>query len=155
VDGRALASVDTLHISLSCTFDCFENPLQHRTVIAPGVYLLGDRQCYRRQGDEGKAFEFGEFEHFHLRRPWVRSRRRINVRENYPGGKSLVAPVINGVLIKSLMDRRALLFHLAEDAFDVLNWARREGRKRDKQLEQVVEAYEKTLTDNKATLDLK
>lgn len=46
------------------------------------------------------------------------------------------------------MDRRALLFHLAEDAFEVLNWARREGFKRDKQLEQVVEACEKTLTDN-------
>ena len=46
------------------------------------------------------------------------------------------------------MDHRALLFHLADDAFEVMNWARREGMKRDKQLEQVVEAYEKTLTDN-------
>jgi hypothetical protein len=52
------------------------------------------------------------------------------------------------------MDRRALLFHMAEDAFEVLNWARREGFKHDKQLEQVVEAYEKTLTDNQATLTL-
>ena len=53
------------------------------------------------------------------------------------------------------MDRRSLLFHLAEDAFEVMNWARREGLKRDKQLEQVVEAYEKTLIDNHATLKLK
>ena len=53
------------------------------------------------------------------------------------------------------MDRRALLFHLAEDAFEVLNWARREGMKRDKQLEQVVEAYEKTLADNKVLIDVK
>lgn len=51
------------------------------------------------------------------------------------------------------MDRRALLFHLAEDAFEVLNWARREGMKRDRQLEQVVEAYEKTLADAKRTDD--
>ena len=50
------------------------------------------------------------------------------------------------------MDRRALLFALAEDAFEVLNWARREGMKRDKQLEQVVEAYEKTLADNGVVL---
>lgn len=50
------------------------------------------------------------------------------------------------------MDDRTLLFHLAEDAFDVLNWARREGFKRDKQLEQVVEAFQKTLADNKTTL---
>ena len=50
------------------------------------------------------------------------------------------------------MNRRVLLFHLAEDAFDVLNWARREGLKRDKQLEQVVEAYEKTLADNHANM---
>ncbi len=49
-------------------------------------------------------------------------------------------------------ERRRLLFHLAEDAFEVLNWARREGLKRDKQLEQVVEAFEKTLGDNKALL---
>ena len=53
------------------------------------------------------------------------------------------------------MDRRALLFHLAEDAFEVMNWARREGMKRDKQLEQVVEAYEKTLADNHASVSLK
>ena len=52
------------------------------------------------------------------------------------------------------MDRRTLLFHMAEDAFEVMNWARREGLKRDKQLEQVVEAYEKTLTDNSATINL-
>lgn len=51
------------------------------------------------------------------------------------------------------MDRRALLFHLAEDAFEVLNWARREGMKRDQQLQQVVEAYEKTLADAKQTND--
>lgn len=52
------------------------------------------------------------------------------------------------------MDRRSLLFYLAEDAFEVMNWARREARKRDKQLEQVVEAYEKALADNRATIKL-
>ena len=53
----------------------------------------------------------------------------------------------------AVMDRRELLFHLAEDAFDVLNWARRIGLKRDQQLEQVVEAFEKTLTETKAKID--
>lgn len=50
------------------------------------------------------------------------------------------------------MDQRALLFHLAEDAFEVLNWARREGMKRNKQLEQVVAAFEKTIADTGATI---
>lgn len=50
------------------------------------------------------------------------------------------------------MDRRTILFVMAEDAFEVMNWARREGMKRDKQLEQVVEAYEKTLRDTKTKI---
>jgi hypothetical protein len=50
------------------------------------------------------------------------------------------------------MDERALLFYLAEDAFDVLNWARREGMKKDRQLSEVVEAFRKTLTDAKAII---
>jgi hypothetical protein len=53
------------------------------------------------------------------------------------------------------MDQRDLLLRLATDAFDVLNWARREGMKKDKQLEQVVAAYEKTLSDAQATINLK
>ena len=48
----------------------------------------------------------------------------------------------------------AILRVMAEDAFDVLNWARREGMKRDQQLEQVVEAYKKTLADAEARLVL-
>jgi hypothetical protein len=51
-----------------------------------------------------------------------------------------------------VIDRSALLFHLAEDAFDVLNWARREGLKKDRQLAEVVAAFEKTLTDNKVEI---
>lgn len=50
------------------------------------------------------------------------------------------------------MDHRTILFVMAEDAFEVMNWARREGMKRDKQLEQVVEAYEKTLLDTKTKI---
>ena len=53
------------------------------------------------------------------------------------------------------MDRRALLFHLAEDAFEVLNWARRQGFKRDTQLEQVVEAFDKTLAEAGVTFELR
>ena len=53
------------------------------------------------------------------------------------------------------MTTNELLFHLAEDAFEVLNWARREGMKKDKQLEQVVAAYEKTLADTRATISMK
>ncbi len=52
------------------------------------------------------------------------------------------------------MDRRELLLKLADDAFVVLNWARREGLKREQQLEQAVEAFEKTLADAKASLSL-
>jgi hypothetical protein len=48
--------------------------------------------------------------------------------------------------------KRELLFHLAEDAFDVMNWARREGMNKTRQLEQVVEAFEKTLSDSAAIL---
>jgi hypothetical protein len=50
------------------------------------------------------------------------------------------------------MVERELLFRLAEDAFDVLNWARREGMKRDRQLNEVVEAFRKTLADTKTTI---
>ena len=46
----------------------------------------------------------------------------------------------------------AILMVLAQDAFDVLNWARRLGMKREQQLEQVVAAYRKTLADNKTSL---
>ena len=53
------------------------------------------------------------------------------------------------------MTHNELLFHLAEDAFEVLNWARREGMKKDKQLQEVVSAFEKTLTDTQATISLK
>lgn len=45
-----------------------------------------------------------------------------------------------------------VLLLMAEDAFDVLNWARREGFKKDKQLEQVVSAYRKSLSDTKARI---
>lgn len=49
-------------------------------------------------------------------------------------------------------EKQAVLRVMAEDAFDVLNWARRNGLKRDQQLEQVVKAYEKTLRDTGATI---
>lgn len=52
------------------------------------------------------------------------------------------------------MDQRTLLFAMAEDAFDVLNWARREGMKKNEQLKEVVEAYEKTLADAGAKIEL-
>lgn len=52
------------------------------------------------------------------------------------------------------MDERDILFHLAEDAFDVLNWARREGMKRDRQLSEVVEAFRKTLGETSARIVL-
>jgi len=45
-----------------------------------------------------------------------------------------------------------ILMAMADDAFVVLNWARREGMKKDKQLEQVVAAFEKTLKDRGITL---
>ena len=51
-------------------------------------------------------------------------------------------------------DARPLLYELAEDAFDVLNWARREGMKKDRQLAEVVSAFEKTLLDRKAKLEV-
>jgi hypothetical protein len=41
----------------------------------------------------------------------------------------------------------AVLRVMAEDTFDVLNWARHMGLKRDQQLDEVVKAYEKTLSD--------
>jgi hypothetical protein len=50
-------------------------------------------------------------------------------------------------------EKDAVLRVLAEDAFDVLNWARRLGMKREAQLEQVVAAYRKTLTDSKTELE--
>lgn len=46
----------------------------------------------------------------------------------------------------------AVLKVMAEDAFVVMNWARREGMKRDAQLHEVVSAYKKTLADTKTRL---
>lgn len=43
---------------------------------------------------------------------------------------------------------------MANDAFEVMNWARRQGLKRDEQVAQVVEAFKKTLSDTKAKLVL-
>jgi hypothetical protein len=40
---------------------------------------------------------------------------------------------------------RAVLEDLFADAFDVMNWARRLGMKRDQQQEEVISAYLKTL----------
>lgn len=54
----------------------------------------------------------------------------------------------------NVISKKSLLFHLAEDAFDVMNWARREGHKKDRQLIEVVEAFEKTLADAGATIRL-
>ena len=44
-----------------------------------------------------------------------------------------------------------LLNDLANDAFEVLNWARREGLKRPQQIEQVVSAFKKRLAESEAT----
>ncbi|MFN3261677.1 MAG: hypothetical protein ACE37J_14055 [Pikeienuella sp.] len=41
----------------------------------------------------------------------------------------------------------AILQLMAEDAFDVLNWARRLGLKRDAQIEQTAAAFRKSLSD--------
>lgn len=46
----------------------------------------------------------------------------------------------------------AVLHVMADDAFEVLNWARRLGMKREKQIEQVVSAYRKTLKDTNTNL---
>lgn len=43
------------------------------------------------------------------------------------------------------LDIDLVLDTLADDAFVVLNWARRQGFKRDQQLNEVVAAYKKTL----------
>ncbi len=40
---------------------------------------------------------------------------------------------------------RDLLRQFAEDAFEVFNWARREGFKRDKQIDEVAKAFTKRL----------
>lgn len=48
----------------------------------------------------------------------------------------------------------AVLATMANDAFEVLNWARRQGMKRNEQVAQVVEAYKKTLSDAQAKLVL-
>jgi hypothetical protein len=47
----------------------------------------------------------------------------------------------------------AVLRVMAEDAFDVLNWARRMGLKRDQQLDEVVKAYRKTLADTEFSIE--
>ena len=39
------------------------------------------------------------------------------------------------------------LLQMANTAFDVLNWARREGMKKDQQLEQVVSGFKADLAD--------
>jgi len=49
-------------------------------------------------------------------------------------------------------ETRAVLALMAEDAFDVLNWARRMGMLKDQQLEQVVEAFKKTLRDTETRI---
>ena len=46
----------------------------------------------------------------------------------------------------------AVLKVMADDAFEVLNWARRQGMKRDQQTAQVVAAYRKTLADTKTSI---
>lgn len=46
----------------------------------------------------------------------------------------------------------AILRVMADDAFVVMNWARKQGFKRDEQINQVVSAYRKTLTDAKAKI---
>ncbi len=51
-----------------------------------------------------------------------------------------------------MIDLDAILLAMADDAFVVLNWARAQGFKKPQQLEQVVLAYKKSLTDNKVTL---
>lgn len=48
----------------------------------------------------------------------------------------------------------AVLHIMADDAFEVLNWARRLGMKREKQIEQVVAAYRKTLKDTNSEIIL-
>lgn len=46
----------------------------------------------------------------------------------------------------------AVLQIMADDAFEVMNWARRQGFNRAKQTEQVVAAYKKTLADSKTAI---
>jgi hypothetical protein len=46
----------------------------------------------------------------------------------------------------------AVLQVLADDAFEVMNWARRQGFNRAQQTEQVIAAYRKTLADTKTTI---
>jgi hypothetical protein len=49
----------------------------------------------------------------------------------------------------------AVLRVMADDAFEVLNWARRQGFKREKQLDEVVNAYRKTLRETESAILLK
>lgn len=51
------------------------------------------------------------------------------------------------------MEIEALLHVMADDAFVVMNWARREGMKRDRQLAEVVRAFRKTLNDANARIE--
>lgn len=50
------------------------------------------------------------------------------------------------------MSSDAVLAVMAEDAFEVLNWARRLGMKREQQLAQVVSAFKKTLYDTETAI---
>ena len=50
------------------------------------------------------------------------------------------------------MTQREVLIKLANDAFEVLNWARRYGLKRDAQVNEVVEAFQKAMTDAKVKI---
>ena len=48
----------------------------------------------------------------------------------------------------------AVLQVMADDAYAVLNWARRQGMKREQQTAEVVRAYKKTLADTKTSIVL-
>jgi hypothetical protein len=48
----------------------------------------------------------------------------------------------------------AVLRVMADDAFTVLNWARKQGMKREQQLDEVVKAYRKTLADTNSEITL-
>lgn len=49
----------------------------------------------------------------------------------------------------------SILSVLADDAFEVQNWARRHGMKREQQVAQTVEAFRKTLADTEAEIVVK
>ena len=49
-----------------------------------------------------------------------------------------------------MTDTDAILLKLADDAFVVMNWARKHGMKRDAQITEAVAAFKKTLADERA-----